>query len=625
MWPDGKRTALGPGSVVGGRFAIERAVGNDSLGTLLAARDQKTGRPIALRLLAPGLIATPAAVEILRSAVKTAASIQHKNVVATYGTGTDPSGARFVATEWVDAQTLADLVRENKSNGPPMSLRRACTIIAQVCSALDAAQNARAVHGALRPSAVWVTASGQVKVGGFGTESAIVSVAGPAILGGMEQAYLAPEVKAGRNPDTRSDIFGLGGLLYAMLTGRNAAGEFVAPSAVHPEATSALDEVLLKCLALDPAQRFARPEDVKNALFDLMEPMGDASEVDVAVDVDVDVVPPAAAPTPASKPRVRPPPPPPRKVEINAQVAAHHGVPAQDASAQVPVASAEIDLSALLSKITENDAPRWMVVKDNLDHGPFSGRELVQLVLKGEVLGDHGLLNMDTGRRCKVREAPEFTEFVEQFEIRKADAERKMALERSAKREKLSFVAKATILAAVVGVVGAGVGIFFLTRPDAQEEQHADADLAELYERGEIEIHGTAGILEDPGPGTRRGGRRRAGGARGGMSYEEAMSQVVDLGNVAHSGGSMARLSPQQVAGVMNANINRLLPCVAREPNVGTVRIEMAIAGSGQVLGASVRNGSPAFQSCIASRVRAIRFPSFPAPRMGASYTFSTN
>src|SRR5690606_20720083 len=54
---------LGPGAVVGGRFAIERAVGEDALGTILAARDQKTNRPVAVRVLAPGLIATPAALE----------------------------------------------------------------------------------------------------------------------------------------------------------------------------------------------------------------------------------------------------------------------------------------------------------------------------------------------------------------------------------------------------------------------------------------------------------------------------------------------------------------------------------------------------------------------------------
>lgn len=619
--PAGSRTALGPGSVVGGRFEIERAASEHAIGTLLAARDRKTGRPIALWVLAPGLIATPAALETLRTEIKAAASISQKNLTATYGMGTDPSGARFVATEWVEGRTLAEHRADWKATGEPISLRGAYNIIAHVCRALEAAHAKGKVHGALRPSVVWVTKAGRVKVAGLGLDRAIVQAAGPAALGASEQAYLAPEVKAGGAPDARSDVFGIGGLLYGMLTGRSAADDFIAPSDAHPEATAELDAVLLKCLAADPDERFSTPEEVRAALVRLAvgtEPPTDAQDfgVDIEVDLDIDAS-ASAAPEPAE---------PPEPAALPAPPAAPTPMPPPGPPAPEPApaaAATEVDLGALLSKITENDAARWMVVKDRLDHGPFSGRELVQLILKGEVLGEHGLLNMDTGERGTVGESPDFAEFVEQYEIKKAEAEHAMALERSAKREKLSVLAKGAILAGVLAVVGIGVGIFLLTRPDAEEQQLADADLADLYERGEIEITGAADILDDPPP-ARRGRGARGGGRRGAMSYEDAMNQLVDLGSATQT-GSMARLSPQQVAGVMNRNINRLLPCVAREPNVGTVRIDMAIAGSGEVLGASVRNGSPSFQSCVASRVRRIRFPSFAAPRMGASFTFSTD
>ena len=646
--PDGSRAGLGPGSVVGGRFEIERAVGDDALGTLLAAKDQKTNRPIAVRVLAPGLIATPQAVETLRAEIKTAAATQHKNLVATYGMGNDKGGARFVATEWVDGQTLAEVIQQRKTSGEPLSLRGAYNVVAHVCRALEAAEKSGTAHGALRPSVVWVTKAGRVKVASLGLDRALVKTAGPAVLGASEQAYLAPEVKAGGEADARSDVFGLGGLLYGMLTGRSAADDFIAPSAAHPEASPEVDAVLLKCLALEPAQRFATPGEVKDALVALAggtKPAEDQHDFGVDVDIDVDIgnsvpPPPVTGTRPSMpKPPARPAPPPAKPKppqaapqatpqatpqaapQVGARVAVDQSFRPHEMTA--PALSAEVDLGGLLSKITENDAARWMVVKDNLDHGPFSGRELVQLLLKGEVLADHGLLNLDSGQRRKIKDAPEFAEFAEQFKMKKAAADHKVALAQSATREKRSFVAKGAILAAVVAAVGLGVGIFFLTRPDATEEELAETNLADLYERGEIEITGSAGLLEDPAPTGRRG-RRRGGGARGGLSYEDAMNEVVDLGNV-QQGGSMSRLTPQQVAGVMNQNINRLLPCVAREPNVGTVRIEMAIAGSGQVLGASVRNGSAAFQSCVESRVRAVRFPSFGAPRMGASFTFSAD
>ncbi|HBQ20266.1 MAG TPA: hypothetical protein DEF51_57180 [Myxococcales bacterium] len=625
-----KAPGLAPGSVVGGRFQIERAVSEDALGSVLAAKDQKTGRPIAVRVLSPGLIATPAAIEKLRGEVKTAATIQHKSIVATYGMGNDKGGARFIATEWVDGRPLEAVIAEKKSeSATPMSLRGAYNVVAHVCKALGAAAKKGAFHGALRPGVVFVTRSGRVKVGGLGLDKAIVETAGPAALGAGEQAFLAPEVKQGQPPTAASDVFGIGGLLYAMLTGRSPLDEFIAPSQAHPEASPEVDAVLMKCLSADPAARFGSAQEVKAALVGLAkgtEPTTDQEDFGVDLDLDIDIgslQPPPSAPQAQARPR----PPAPAKApgggpQVGQRVALDESF--RSAPGMVaPVASAEVDLSHLLTKITENDAPRWMVVKDNLDHGPFSGRELVNLILQGEVLGEHRLLNMDTGQRFEVREAPEFVEFVEQFRLKKAEQDHQVALQKSEKAEKVSMVSKIMILGGVAAVVGVGVVVFLVTRPDIQEEERSDADVADLYERGEIEISGSAGILPDP---PRRTGRRRArrGGGAGGMSYEDAMNQVADLGSATGT-GSQRRLTPQQVAGVMNQNINRLVPCLSQGSGGGQVRIDMAIAGSGQVQGATVRNGTPAFQRCVAGRVRQIRFPSFPAPRMGASYTFSAN
>ena len=113
------------------------------------------------------------------------------------------------------------------------------------------------------------------------------------------------------------------------------------------------------------------------------------------------------------------------------------------------------------------------------------------------------------------------------------------------------------------------------------------------------------------------------------MSYEDAMNQAVELGDVTQ-GGSERRLTPAEVQGVMNRNINSLYSCVgaelARSPgSISHVQIDLAIAGSGQVLGASVRQGSSTFQGCVASKTRQIRFPNFPAARMGARYSFNVD
>lgn len=629
-----RESPLGPGTTVGGRFVVVRTIREDPLGHLLAAQDQKTGRPIALRVIGKDLIGDAKRAQVLREGCRAVAGMTHANVVTTFGVGKAPTGEYYVACEWVDGAPLSALVQRRAAEQRRLSLRGACNVIAQLADGLTRAHQ-KAIHGALRPSVVWVDASGQVKVGDFAVGRAVVRAAGPSALGPTEQACLAPEVKAGQEPGPRSDVFGLGALLYEMLTCRSPAEEFVAPSKVHPEASPQVDAVLMKCLAQNPAERFASPAELKAALAPLA-----AAAARVAPEDDFAIVPnanasgggPPPARAPAAPPRraepAAPVPPAPaasgERPKVGARVSVHE--PFRPSLAEAPAApapAAEVDLSSLLSKIAENDAPRWMVVKDRLDHGPFSGRELVQLILKGEVLGEHRLLNMDTGERKKVHKWPDFGEFVQQYQIKKRTEEHRQQLEASEKAETRSNVFKIGVAAAIVGVLLLGGLTFLLTRKAARKKAVAQADLAALYERGDIKISGTAGVLPSHG---HRHGHQRGGSGGSGASYEDAMNRAVSLGDVSHGGGE-TQLTSSTVASVMNRHINSFFSCVGQElrrgGKLGQVQIDLAIAGSGQVLGASVRQGSTAFQGCVAAKVRSIHFPSFGAPRMGARYSFS--
>ncbi len=629
------KNAIPPGQVVGGRFQVEETVSEDALGLVLRARDQKTKRAIALRLLAPTLVSNDAAQKSVKAECRGAAGLTHRSIVGTYGVGS-AAGTQFVACEWVDGAPLSVLVQKREDEGKKLSLRGAYNVVAHVVKALEKA-HPTTCHGGLRPSIVWVTSAGRVKVGDFGVAKAIVSTVGARALGEAEQACLAPEVKAGQPPDKRSDIFGLGAILYTMLTGKSPADGFTPPSQAHPDASEAIDQVLLKCLAGDPAQRYATPGEVRDALGPLVADAPEvAPELDFSIDIDFAVDEDALTIAQPSKRKVAPPSP--GQPKVGARVSIHEEFRPSMAGADGPPAPrlsmpqagpAEVDLKDLLAKITENDAPRWMVVKDKLDHGPFSGRELVQMILKGEVLENHGLLNMDTGERKPVKGFPEFTEFLEQFKVTKRQQDEAAALQRSEKVETASNVGKLLIGGGVLAVLLLGVGIFLLTREAADDEVTGDVELANLYESGDIQIEGSAGILPMPhghrGMGMRSG---MGGGGGGSLSYEDAMNEAVNLGD-ATMGGSERQLTSADVAGVMNRNINRLFSCVGQELRGGgslhQVQIDLAILGSGRVQGASVRQGSPAFKQCIAGRVRGIQFPSFPAPRMGARYSFSVD
>jgi hypothetical protein len=292
----------------------------------------------------------------------------------------------------------------------------------------------------------------------------------------------------------------------------------------------------------------------------------------------------------------------------------------------VPVAD---QLAAAMAKLTENDAPRWMAVKDGLDHGPFTARELIKCIVDGEILDTHGLLNMTSGERKPLGEWTEFHGFVEQYKLRKADADHAAALEKSTRIERTSNAAKFVILGGSLALLVIAGGGYLMSRRAAERRAQQDVDVAAMFESGKVKISGTAGILQ-PLPRRAGGGARRSGGGDGSgfTSYEDAMNQAMELGD-ATKGGGERQLRTSDIEAVMNRKLNTLFGCVSQElrsgGRLGTVQIDMAILGSGQVAGASVNAGSGAFKKCMAAKIRQIAFPSFPAPRMGARYSFGVN
>ncbi len=636
-----------PGTVVGGRFEVVHVERSDALGSVLRATDQKTGKAIALRLLAPHLVEGEAG-KALRKECRVAAALTHPAILTTYGVGNGPNGTMFVATEAVDGSPLSEIVAQRKAEGKSgqLSLRGAYNVVAHVCKALSYAQ-AQTFHGALRPSVVWVSRAGHVKIGDFGVASAVIQRFGAKALGPGEQASLAPEVKGGRAPTSRSDIFGLGAILYQLLTGRSPAEGFVPPSQAHPDATPAIDAVLMRCLAADPAARFGSADELRTALLPLVAQApdeGSAADFGVEVDVDIDLasVRPPADPALA---RAAPPighPAVPRESAAERRIGARvslldDALPQPAAVAPAPESRASVvDLGAVLGRITENDAHRWMYNHGGLDHGPMSGRDLVAAILDGEVGEDNWVLNMDTGERKPLTSWEDFAEFLEQRKLKDAEAARKAAVAAAERSEQRTSNWKIMAAAAIVAVIVLAAGTFWYTRKAHEAGAVADAELADLYEVGEIDLSGSADLLPIPaaGAGPRGGGGRGRGGASGGAlgsggTYEDAMNQAVELGDVSR-GVDQRQLSPQQVTQVMNQHVNRIYrQCVpaekARGGDLGLVQIDIAIASNGSVMGASARQGSPAFRSCIGGAMRSVRFPSFGAPRMGARYSFNAD
>ncbi|MGB5811291.1 MAG: protein kinase [Polyangiales bacterium] len=597
---------LRPGAVVGGRFEVVERIDEDPHAVVWSATDQQTKRAIVVQVLRPDLVPAEAASDF-REACRMAAKLSHRNIARMFGVGRTDKGEHFVAGEWIDGTRLSEFVRQRDRDGERLSLRGIYNVMGHLCSALSYAHE-QGPHGALRPSVVWVTRGGRVKVRDFGIGQVLLESVGPSAFRDSDHACLAPEVKDGEPATVKSDVFGIGAILYELLTMRPPGKGFVPPSHVRDDIPPEVDGILFRCLAPDPKDRFESPEAVRDAIAPFVEEANSvppkASLEPPAFDIDLASV----------------LPPPDMKIPE---------VPRRPVLAPVPLpAASKPNLATLLEELSGDPKQRWMVARDKMDHGPFNARELIERLNVGGFSGSDQTFNIDTGERKPLEEWSEFREFSLQRAHQDAVAREKAALANARKSEKRSAAAKWIIAASVIGLIGVSVGGYLVSRSSDARERVSTA-LDDLFDLGDIPT-GEAGLLPDEPVKRRKRSAQTAPKTRKGSfsTYEDAMSRAVEIGD-ASKGGGEGRLTGTQVAGVMNRHLNRFYgKCVIPElkggAHLGKVKVDLAIAGNGSVLGASTRAGGPGFQACMGREIASIRFPSFGAPRMGARYSFDT-
>ncbi|HWW90414.1 MAG TPA: protein kinase [Solirubrobacteraceae bacterium] len=266
---------LQTGDILVGRYEVDSLLGRGGMSSVYSAFDRTLGRDVAIKVLAAELIEDDVFVERFDREARAAASLSHRNVVAVFDSGVD-GGARFIVMERVSGRTLSDLLREGA-----LPVERAVEIALSVAQALGAAHARGIVHPDVKPSNVMVGDGGQVKVLDFGIARALAATSltrATTVIG--TAGYLSPEQANGGPLDARSDLYGLGCVIYEMLTGRppfvaDSAAALVnqhatrppdRPSERRPEVSAALDEVVLRCLAKDPAARYDRAQALCAAL-----------------------------------------------------------------------------------------------------------------------------------------------------------------------------------------------------------------------------------------------------------------------------------------------------------------------------------------------------------------------
>ncbi len=266
------------GSVLADRYELTRELAGGGMGTVFIADDTLLSRPVAVKVLHPELARDPGIRERFHHEALAAARLSHPGIVATYDTG-DSDGIAYIVMELADGGTL----REILDGRPMMPLDVAADIAAQVADALENAHRHGVIHRDVKPGNILVRSDGRVQVVDFG----IAKATGAADLTrtGMvigTARYLAPEQAQGNAIDPRADVYSLGLVLYEMLTGQvpftrdtdmaTAAARltnYARPvRELRPEASPALEAVVMHALAREPADRYQSAGAFASAIRD---------------------------------------------------------------------------------------------------------------------------------------------------------------------------------------------------------------------------------------------------------------------------------------------------------------------------------------------------------------------
>ena len=270
-------------------YKITEQLGVGGMGIVYKAEDTRLHRTVALKFLPTNFsIDAEAKTRFIREA-QAASALQHKNICTIHEIDETDDGQLFICMDFYSGETLKDKIKTHSEPGrreQRINIKETLDIILQIAQGLASAHEAGEIHRDIKPANIMITEKGEVKIVDFGlakfTGQTQLTQIGTTV---GTISYMSPEQASGLEVDHRTDIWSLGVVFYETLTGRLPfRGEYdqaviygiiheepEKPSQINPAVPPELEQIILKMLAKDPADRYQRMEEIIEDLISFKE------------------------------------------------------------------------------------------------------------------------------------------------------------------------------------------------------------------------------------------------------------------------------------------------------------------------------------------------------------------
>ena len=267
-----------PGQVLDDRFLITEVLSRSGMATIFKAEDQRNANQlVAIKVPHLEYESDPNFFSRFQREEKIGLDLNHPFILKFISV--ENKSRPYIVTEYLKGCTLEHLLKAMR----PLTEKDAIKIASLICGALQHMHDNGVVHRDLKPQNVMICCDGTIRVMDFGIARDVVSrritrVGNSSSMGTPD--YMAPEQVKGKRADKRTDIYNLGALFYEMLTGAipfqdenpwaalnaRVTGDPIAPRKINPELSAQVEEIVLRALQRDPAQRYPSAAEMKAEL-----------------------------------------------------------------------------------------------------------------------------------------------------------------------------------------------------------------------------------------------------------------------------------------------------------------------------------------------------------------------